>query len=317
MLPFSLVHHEGYELDLGRHVFPSRKYRLIRWRLLEEGFAHDEDFLEPAPASDEELLLVHSVDWVRKLKFGALTSQDIARLEIPCSPRTVEAFCLAAGGSILAGRLALQHGIGFNVGGGFQHGFRDHGEGFCAINDVAVAVRTLQREGSIKTAMVVDCDVHHGNGTAAIFAHDESVFTLSVHQFDNYPLEKIPSDIDVHLPDRTDDVEYCARLEAALRSAFAQFHPDLLVYVAGADPYYQDQLGGLTLTFGGLWTRDWLVIETALRHGSAVAVTLGGGYALHLLNTVTIHINTAKVARKVLEEVGWRPCRASRKATPG
>jgi len=317
MLPFSLVHHERYDLDLGRHLFPSRKYRLIRWRLIEEGFAHDEDFLEPAPASDEELLLVHSVDWVRKLKFGALTSQDIARLEIPCSPRTVEAFCLAAGGSILAGRLALQHGIGFNVGGGFQHGFRDHGEGFCAINDVAVAVRTLQREGSINTAMVVDCDVHQGNGTAAIFADDESVFTLSVHQFDNYPLEKNPSDIDVHLPDRTDDVEYSARLEAALRSAFAQFHPDLLVYVAGADPYYQDQLGGLTLTFSGLWTRDWLVIETALRHGSAVAVTLGGGYAMHLLNTVTIHINTVKVAREVLEKVGWRPSRASRTATAG
>jgi len=317
MLPFSLVHHEGYDLNLGRHVFPALKYRLIRWRLIEEGFAHDDDFLEPAPASEAELLLVHSADWVQKLKTGALTSQDLARLEIPCSPRTVEAFCLATGGTILAGRLALQDGIGFNVGGGFQHGFRGHGEGFCAINDVAVAIRTLQREGSIKTAMVVDCDVHQGNGTAAIFAGDDSVFTLSVHQFDNYPLEKNPSDIDVHLPDRTDDVEYCARLEAALFSAFAQFHPDLLVYVAGADPYYQDQLGGLTLTFDGLWKRDLLVIETALGHGSAVAVTLGGGYAMHLLNTVTIHINTAKVAKQVLEEVGWRPSRASRKATAG
>jgi acetoin utilization deacetylase AcuC-like enzyme len=310
MLPFSLVHHEGYDLDLGRHVFPARKYRLIRWRLIEESFAHDEDFLEPTPASDAELLLVHSADWVRKLKTGTLTSQDITRLEIPCSPKTVEAFCLATGGTILAGRLALQHGIGFNVGGGFQHGFRGHGEGFCAINDVAVAVRTLQREGSISNAMVVDCDVHQGNGTAAIFAGDDSVFTLSVHQFDNYPFKKPPSDIDVHLPDGTDDVEYCARLEAALLSAFTQLHPDLLVYVAGADPYYQDQLGGLTLTFDGLWRRDLLVIETALRHGSAVAVTLGGGYAVHLLNTVTIHTNTAKVAKQVLEEVGWRPSSA-------
>ena len=317
MLPFSLVYHEGYDLKLGRHVFPACKYRLIRWRLIEEGFAQDEDFLEPAPANDAELLLVHSADWVRKLKTDALTPQDITRLEIPCSPKTVEAFCLATGGTILAGRLALQHGIGFNVGGGFQHGFRGHGEGFCAINDVAVAVRTLQREGSIHTAMVVDCDVHQGNGTAAIFAGDDSVFTLSVHQFDNYPPEKPPSDIDVHLPDRTDDMEYCARLEAALLSAFTQFHPDLLVYVAGADPYYQDQLGGLTLTFDGLWKRDLLVIETALRHGSAVAVTLGGGYARHLLNTVTVHINTAKVAKEVLEKVGWRPSSASRKASTG
>ena len=166
MLPFSLVYHEGYDLDLGRHVFPTRKYRLIRWLLIEGSLAHDEDFLEPAPANDAELLLVHSADWVRKLKTGALTSQDITRLEIPCSPKTVEAFCLATGGTILAGRLALQRGIGFNVGGGFQHGFSDHGEGFCAVNDVAVAIRTLQREGSINTAMVVDCDVHQGNGTA-------------------------------------------------------------------------------------------------------------------------------------------------------
>jgi len=315
MLPFSFVYHEGYDLNLGRHVFPALKYRLIRWRLIEEGFAHGDDFLEPAPASDAELLLVHSADWVRKLKTGALTSEDITRLEIPCSPKTVEAFCLAAGGTILAGRLALRDGIGFNVGGGFQHGFRGHGEGFCAINDVAVAIRTLQREGSINTAMVVDCDVHQGNGTAAIFAGDDSVFTLSVHQFDNYPLEKTASDIDVHLPDRTDDVEYCARLEVALLSPITRFHPDLLVYVAGADPYYQDQLGGLTLTFDGLWKRDWLVIETALRHGSAVAVTLGGGYAMHLLNTVTIHINTAKVAEQVLKKVGWRPSRASSKAS--
>ena len=317
MLPFSFVYHQGYDLNLGRHVFPALKYRLIRWRLIEESFARDDDFLEPAPASDAELLLVHSADWIHKLRTGALTPQDIGRLEIPCSAKTVEAFCLATGGTILAGRLALQRGIGFNVGGGFQHGFSDHGEGFCAVNDVAVAIRTLQREGSINTAMVVDCDVHQGNGTAAIFAGDESVFTLSVHQFDNYPLEKPPSDIDVDLLDRTDDVEYCARLEAALLSAFTRFHPDLLVYVAGADPYYQDQLGGLTLTFDGLRKRDLLVIETALRHGSAVAVTLGGGYAMHLLNTVTIHINTAKVAKQVLEKLTWRPGRASRKASAG
>ncbi len=307
MVPFALVHHEGYDLDLGRHVFPACKYRLVRWRLIEDGFARSEDFLEPAPAADAQLLLVHSADWVRKLRTGALTSEDLTRLEIPCSLRTVEAFCMAAGGTILAGRLALRHGIGFNVGGGFQHGFPDHGEGFCAINDIAVAVRTLQREESIRTAMIVDCDVHHGNGSAAIFAGDDSVFTLSIHQLGNYPFEKPPSDLDVDLPDRTGDTEYCERLEAALLSAFARFHPDLLVYVAGADPFYQDQLGGLALTFDGLRKRDALVFETALRHGSAVAVTLGGGYARHVLNTVTIHTNTAKAAKQVLGDVGWQP----------
>jgi acetoin utilization deacetylase AcuC-like enzyme len=307
MLPFRLVYHKHYDLNLGRHVFLARKYRLINWRLIEEGFAQKEDFVEPAPASDEELLLVHSAEWIRKLRTGALTRQDIARLEIPCSQETVEAFCLAAGGTILAGRLALQHGIGFNVGGGFQHGFRNHGEGFCAINDVAVAIRTLQREESITTAMVVDCDVHQGNGTAAIFADDDSVFTFSIHQFNNYPPEKPCSDVDIHLSDGVGDAEYCTRLAAGLGVAFTHCQPDLLVYVAGADPYYQDQLGGLTLTFDGLWKRDRLVMETALGHGSAVVVTLGGGYAMHVLNTVTVHINTAKVAKEVLEKAGWRP----------
>jgi acetoin utilization deacetylase AcuC-like enzyme len=306
MLPFRFVYHEGYDLNLGPHVFPAQKYRLIRERLMGEGLAQEEDFVAPSPSSEEELGLVHSAEWIRKLATGALTESDLVRLEIPCSPRTVEAFRLAAGGTTLAGRLALQHGISFNIGGGFQHAFHTHGEGFCAINDVAIAVRTLQREGSIKTAMVVDCDVHHGNGTAAIFSGDDSVFTVSLHQLDIYPSWKPRSDADVHLPNGTDDAEYCAALDSELRRAFARFRPDLLVYVAGADPYYQDRLGGLTLTFAGLWRRDWLVMETALRHGAPVAVTLGGGYAIHVQDTVTIHVNTAKVASELLGKTGWR-----------
>jgi len=307
MLPFQLVYHEGYDLNLGEHVFPSRKYRLTQWRLIQDGFARREDFVEPSPASDDDLLLVHEAEWIRKLKTGTLTYQDIVRLEIPYSRKTVDAFWLAAGGTTLAGRLALKQGVGYNVGGGFHHAFPGHGEGFCAINDIAVAIRCLQRDRLIRTAMVIDCDVHHGNGTAAIFAGDHSVFTLSVHQYNNYPAVKPCSDIDIHLPDGVGDAEYVARLGADVRLAFSRFHPDLLVYVAGADPYLQDQLGGLGLSLDGLWERDRLVIETALQHGAAVAIVLAGGYAFQVQDTVTIHINTAKVAKEVLEELGWQP----------
>ncbi len=307
MLPFRLVYHDAYDLNLGEHVFPSRKYRLVRARLIEESFAVPDDFDEPAPARDDDLRLVHSDEWIRKLRTGTLTYHDIVRLEIPYSRKTVEAFWLAAGGSTLAARLALRQGVGFNVGGGFHHAFPDHGEGFCAINDIAVAIRTLQHEGAIRKAMVVDCDVHQGNGTAVIFAGDESVFTLSIHQFNNYPAEKPPSDLDIHLSDGAGDAEYIARLGADLRLALARFRPDLVLYVAGADPYYQDQLGGLNLTLDGLWERDLLVMDAALGHSIPVAIVLAGGYAVQVHDTATIHMNTAKVAKQALEKSRWRP----------
>jgi acetoin utilization deacetylase AcuC-like enzyme len=184
------------------------------------------------------------------------------QLEVPYSRELVEAFWLAAGGSMLAARLALEQGIGFNIGGGFHHAFAGHGEGFCAINDIAVAIRAMQREGRIQRAMVVDCDVHHGNGTAGIFAGDASVFTLSIHQFNNYPSEKPPSSLDIHLPDGVGDEEYLHRLGNGYRAAMTMFHPELLIYVAGADPYCEDQLGGLSLSLEGLRERDRLVIWT-------------------------------------------------------
>jgi acetoin utilization deacetylase AcuC-like enzyme len=201
MLPFKLVYHPGYDLNLGDHVFPARKYRLIHDQLLDEGFAEPMDFVEPRPASDEEILLVHERGWVQRLKTGTLTPSEILRLEIPYSKPMVDAFWLATGGTILAARNALADRVGFNIGGGFHHAFPDHGEGFCAIHDVAVAIRALQHERRIERALVLDCDVHHGNGTAAIFAGDRSVMTLSMHQFDNYPSEKPPSVIDIHLKD--------------------------------------------------------------------------------------------------------------------
>jgi acetoin utilization deacetylase AcuC-like enzyme len=210
---------------------------------------------------------------------------------------------------MLAARLALEQGIGFNVGGGFHHAFAGHGEGFCAINDIAVAIRAMQRGGgdrAIERAMVVDCDVHHGNGTAGIFAGDASVFTLSIHQFNNYPTEKPPSSLDIHLPDGVGDEEYLHRLGNGYRAAMTMFHPQLLVYVAGADPYCEDQLGGLSLSFEGLRERDRLVMWTALHSHIPVAIVLAGGYAMSVQDTVTIHCNTAKVAKEVLERTGWQ-----------
>jgi acetoin utilization deacetylase AcuC-like enzyme len=303
MLPFPLVYSERYDLNLGAHVFPSQKYQWLRDRLLRSHFASTEDFIEPSPATAEDVLRVHTAEWVSGLLQGTLSSHDIRRLEIPYSRQMVEAFWLAAGGTTLAARHALSQGVGFNLGGGFHHAFPDHGEGFCAINDIAVAIRRLQHEKVIRRAMVVDCDVHHGNGTAAIFADDLSVFTLSIHQFNNYPSEKPPSSLDIHLADGIGDAEYLDRLGNGYRAALAMFTPELLVYVAGADPYMEDQLGGLSLTFDGLKERDRLVISKALTRHVPVAIVLAGGYAQSVEDTVTIHANTAEVAREVLGRV--------------
>jgi acetoin utilization deacetylase AcuC-like enzyme len=300
MLPFKLVYHDGYDLNLGSHVFPSRKYRLIRDRLLADGFAEPSDFVAPQPAEDEDFLRVHDGRWITRLKQGTLDYLELLKLEIPYSRQMVEAFWLATGGTILAARLALESGIGFNIGGGFHHAYPDHGEGFCAINDVAVAIRRMQTEGRAARAMVVDTDVHHGNGTAAVFKGDPSVFTLSIHQLHNYPAEKPPSTVDIDLEDGAGDEEYLERLGEACQKGMKSFRPQLVMYVAGADPYHEDQLGGLSLTIEGLKARDRLVFDLAKKHGAPVAVVLAGGYAKNVEDTVTIHSNTAHAAAKSL-----------------
>jgi len=292
MLPFKLIYHDGYDLHLGAHVFPSQKYRLIQQALLDEKLASPDDFLTPQPAPDADVLRVHTADYVRKLQTGTLSPWEQARLEVPYSKELIAAFWLAAGGSILAGQHALEDGFAVSIGGGFHHAFPGHGEGFCAINDVAIAIRRLQADSAIRTAIVVDTDVHQGNGTAAIFAGDDSVFTLSIHQENNYPAPKPPSDMDIGLADFTGDEDYLATLEKHLTLAFEQFSPDLLFHVAGADPYREDQLGGLALTLEGLQRRDRMVYDHARRHGVPVAVTLAGGYARRVEDTVRIHINT-------------------------
>lgn len=308
MLPFRLIYHPEYELNLGAHVFPSQKYCLLRDRMIHTCFAAPQDFVAPESATDEDVELVHDPGWVAKLKNGALSYHEILRLEIPYSRQVVESFWRAAGGTILAARLALEMGFAFNIGGGFHHAFRAHGEGFCVIHDVAIAVRRLQKDGAIRRAMMVDCDVHHGNGTAALFAGDSSVFTLSIHQLNNYPSEKPPSSLDIHLPDGVGDAEYLQRLQNGLKAALSIFRPDLIFYLAGADPYCEDQLGGLSLTFQGLKDRDRLVIATAVEGKIPAAVVLSGGYAVKVEDTVSIHANTAMVAKEVLLEHGFQPC---------
>jgi acetoin utilization deacetylase AcuC-like enzyme len=318
---------------MGHHVFPSQKYKLVRDRLLALGEAVPEDFVEPAPATDEDILLVHTPAYVHKLKTGTLSVREELELEVPYSRPLIDAFWLMAGGSILAADLALRDGHCVHLGGGFHHAFPDHGEGFCVVNDIAIAIRKMQQIGRIKRAMTVDCDVHQGNGTAVIFSgHVQSfpgpaswsasitapspasdtmiqgsaggdVFTISMHQLNNYPVWKPPSSIDINLPDGVTDREYLYWLEKALISARRLFEPELISYVAGADPYRYDQLGGLALTLDGLQQRDEMVLSFARDWGVPVMVTFAGGYAEKLEDTVAIHANTVLAANKVFARI--------------
>jgi acetoin utilization deacetylase AcuC-like enzyme len=325
MLPFKLIYSDEYYLPIGQHVFPAEKYRRVHDQLIESGVAGPEDFITPQPASDQDILLVHTPQYVEKLKTGTLSTREELELEVPFSPELVQAFWLAAGGSILSAQRALTDGIAVNIGGGFHHAFPDHGEGFCMIHDVAVAIRRMQRDGKIRTAMTVDCDVHHGNGTAAIFAgtrtiseplpssgpsvlgrkplmrgtHAGDVFTISLHQENNYPPLKPPSSIDVDLPDGITDDDYLAWLDNGLSSGLRQFKPDLICYIAGADPYREDQLGGLGLTIEGLKKRDELVFRVAKAQSIPVMVTYAGGYAHDIADTVTIHSNSVIAAKEI------------------
>ena len=297
LLRFPLVYSHAYDLNLGEHVFPSRKYGLIHDRLLASHTADLDDFIAPTAIPIEDLLLVHEHTWIEKLRTGTLSLAEAMKLEIPFSEKTWTALLLMTGGSLHAAREALNHKIAINVGGGFHHAFAGHGEGFCAVHDFGVAIRRLQKDKAIATAMVIDCDVHHGNGTASIFAGDPTVFTFSIHQLNNYPEVKPPSNLDVHLDDNVGDAEYLQKLGDAIIPAVKSFQPDLIIYVAGADPYMEDQLGGLLLTMDGLKKRDRLVYDLAWSNNKIpVATVLAGGYAFRTEDTVTIHCNTIRTA---------------------
>ena len=322
-----LVYSEKARLPIGEHVFHAGKYRAMRERLLALGAFSEGDFIEAPAAREEDVMLVHTRLWVEKLKKGTLSTREELELEIPYSKALVDAFWHVTGGSITAAELALRNESCVHLGGGFHHAFADHGEGFCVINDVAVAIRCMQRDGQIARAMVIDCDVHQGNGTAAIFGTGDpepfpraswtasllapsraanvktsaarDVFTVSLHQESNYPHWKPASSIDVNLPDGTTDAEYLEWLDTALKGARDRFEPELICYIAGADPYKYDELGGLAMTIEGLKQRDLAVFHFAHDHGFPIMTTLAGGYAQNVEDTVTIHTNTALAAKEV------------------
>ncbi len=304
-----IVYSDRYHLDLGAHVFPTVKYPRIHRRLIDTGLVPASDFVEPVAASWQDVALVHTPDYLEKLQRGGLTRDEVAHMEIPWSAQIVEGFRLMAGGTVSAARLAMEEAasddrkrwsIVVHLGGGFHHAFCNHGEGFCMFNDVAIAIRCAKRDGLATRAAIVDCDVHHGNGTAAIFAGDHSVFTFSMHQLHNYPAFKPASSLDVALDDRTTDAEYLEELKEGLPRVLAS-RAQMLFYLAGADPYAEDQLGGLRLTKDGLRRRDRLVFETARSACVPVVVTLAGGYARHVEDTVDIHVATVEEARAAME----------------
>ncbi|MES2179450.1 MAG: histone deacetylase [Gemmatimonadota bacterium] len=278
------------------HRFPVAKYAMLRERVIASGIVATERVLDPPPATDEQLRRVHSDDYVRRFTTGTLTDAEVRRIGFPWSPELVERSRRAVGGTLAASRHALTHGIAMNLAGGTHHAFADHGEGFCVYNDVAVAIRALQGEGLIRRAAIVDLDVHQGNGTHAIFAGDPDVYTFSMHGGKNYPFHKVAGRLDVELPDRCGDSEYLRALAESLPRVLAAASPDLVIYIAGADPHEGDALGRLSLTFDGLAERDTMVIAQCREVGIPVAITIGGGYGREISDTVAIHVRTARIA---------------------
>ncbi len=291
-----------YYADIGEgHVFPIRKFELVCQRLLGEGTLRRGEIVEPQPAAVGDVLLVHTDDYVTRLRAGALTAREIRRLGLPWSKALVRRSFLATAGTIGAARSALETGaVGSNLAGGTHHAFADHGEGFCVLNDVAIAIRVLRRDGLVGRAAVVDLDVHQGNGTATIFADDPAVFTFSMHGAKNYPLFKTRSTLDVELADGTGDEEYLGTLARHLPRVFDDA-PDIVFYLGGADPYAGDKLGRLALSITGLRARDEFVLAACRDRGFPVATVMSGGYAKDISDTVEIHSNTIRAARSVFD----------------
>lgn len=288
-----------YYADIGEgHVFPIRKFELVRDKLLREGTLSQKNFAEPQPASISDALLVHTEDYITRLRAGALTPREIRRLGLPWTKGLVRRSFRAVGGTIAASQYALQHGIGSNLAGGTHHSFPDRGEGFCVLNDVAIAIHVLRRKGSAQRFGIVDLDVHQGNGTAEIFQNDDDVFTFSMHGVKNYPLFKIPSKLDVELNDGTSDDEYLNTLANYLPRVF-DHKPDMIFYLGGADPYEKDKLGRLSLTMDGLQKRDEFVLVQSKERNIPIVTTMSGGYAENINDTVEIHCNTIRTVKKV------------------
>lgn len=296
----AFVYSPRYRVDIGPHVFPIHKYDLVMERLVGAGLASRTEILEPESPTQDDLLAVHTLPYLedlRELRLSERTSQS----ELPLTREIVEAFLLAAGGTILTCGEAVRRGGAIHIGGGLHHAYADHAEGFCYVNDVAVGIRSAQQSCLCRRVLVVDCDLHQGNGTAHIFRHDPSVYTFSIHQQNNYPVKE-ESDCDIGLEDGVGDGEYLARLMDVLPGLFERHCPDLVVYLAGADPYCGDQLGGLDLSIDGLRQRDLFVLGLAKLREVAIATLLAGGYAWDTADTVAIHINTCGAALEMCGE---------------
>ena len=292
-----IVYSDKYYVDIGAHVFPTAKYKLIKNKLLKDiELANRILFVEPKPAEEKDILRVHTKEYLDKLKNGTLSYEEILTLELPYSKSLTESAMLCAGGTIAAAEASIEDGLGVHLGGGFHHSFPDHGEGFCVLNDIAIALKKVIDNRKIKKALVVDCDLHQGNGTAHIFQNEKNVFTFSIHQENNYPFFKPESNMDIGLRDRTKDKEYISKLEENIPKIVSDFKPDLLMYVAGADPYENDQIGNLALTKEGLKERDLFVYQQAKNYGIPVTVVLAGGYAVKREDTVDIQFETIKQA---------------------
>ena len=295
-----VIYSELYYVDIGDHVFPAAKYRILKKRIVLDSSLEDKyEIISPKKIKDKDLLLVHTSGYVNRLKTGELSAEEMVALEIPFSEALVGASLICCGGTYETAKCALKSRAAIHLGGGFHHAFPDHGEGFCALNDIAVSIRALQDEDLAKKALVIDCDLHQGNGTAFIFHRDPTVFTFSIHQENNYPFHKPKGDMDIGLRDYTRDKVYLQHLYDNIPKIISSFKPDIILYLAGADPYEGDQLGNLALSKEGLRDRDDFIFTQALNFDVPIAVTLAGGYAARREDTVDIHFATVKECIKI------------------
>jgi acetoin utilization deacetylase AcuC-like enzyme len=291
------TNHAALPLPEGRR-FPVGKSTMLRETLQAQGDFAAADFIESEAVGDAELLRVHDPDYVFRVQAGELSAAEQRRIGFPWSPQMVERARRSTGATLAACRTALDEGCGANLGGGTHHAHRDFGSGFCVFNDVAVAARAMQAEGRAERIAVVDCDVHQGDGTAAIFAGDDTVFSFSIHAARNFPFRKQQGDLDVELADGCEDAEYLDALTFALPVVFERARPQLVIYLAGADPYAGDRLGRLKLSMAGLAERDRLVLQACADHGSSVAIAMAGGYAYDISEIIAIHVRTLELAKQ-------------------
>ncbi len=279
------------------HRFPLNKYRLLRQRLEVEQLIPPENLIVAPKATLDQIGQAHDADYIERAESGTLSMPEIRRIGLPWSAELMARVLRSVGSTIATSRMALREGFAASLGGGTHHACHDHGEGFCIYNDTVIAARTMQAEGLVQRVVVIDCDVHQGNGTAQITAGDPTIFTFSIHAERNYPFRKVPSDLDVGLPDGTGDDQYLAALQDSLIQIRNQLQVDLAIYLAGADPYQWDRLGRLALTKAGLQARDELVLNFCREWGWPIAITLAGGYGKQIEETVAIHLHTVMAAQ--------------------